>query len=116
MEAFKDFLHHIIGICTIPLADVIHMMADVPVEAPPVVVNQLHSKEHVSVENELIAHASHAHVLFKEDNSMTYYHFEEAMHGMTYAASIKLFQRSKDRQGAWFALTTQYARKDKCEA
>ena len=38
------------------------------------------------------------------------------MHGMTYAASINLFQRCKDGQSAWFALTTQYAGKDKWEA
>ena len=64
----------------------------------------------------MIAHALHAHALFKEDNSTTYDHFEEAMHGMTYAASIKLFQRCKDGRGACFALTTQYAGEDKWEA
>ena len=35
------------------------MIPDVPVQAPPLVVNQLHSEEHGLVENELIAHASH---------------------------------------------------------
>ena len=64
--------------------------------APPLVTNQLHSKEHRLVENELIAHASHAHALFKEDNSTMYYHLEEAMHGTTYAASLKPIQRHKD--------------------
>ena len=35
------------------------MIPDVPVQAPPLVVNQLHSEEHGLLENELIAHASH---------------------------------------------------------
>ena len=81
---------------TNPLAYVIQMMVDVLAQAPPLVTNQLHSEEHGSVESKLIAHASHAHALFREDNSMTYYHLDEATHGMTYDTSIKLFQRCKD--------------------
>ena len=38
------------------------------------------------------------------------------MHGTTYAASMKPFQRRKDGHGAWIALTMQYAGKDKWES
>ena len=41
---------------------------------------------------------------------------EEATQGTQYAASIKPFQRTKDGNGAWKALTSQYAGKDKWEA
>ena len=95
MEAFQDFLHCVISVCTIPLAYVICMMADVPVQAPPLDANQPHSEEHRSVENELIAHASHRHVLFKEDNSTTYYHLEEAMCSTTYGMSIECFKGTR---------------------
>jgi hypothetical protein len=65
---------------------------------------------------ELIARASHGHPLFREDNSAMYYKIEEATRGTPYAASIKPFQRTKNGRGAWFALSSQYAGKDKWEA
>ena len=60
--------------------------------------------------------AAHTHALFRDDNSVVYYHLEEATRGTSYAASIKPFQRGKDGRGAWKALTSQYAGKDKWEA
>ena len=74
--------------------------------------NQPHSTEHGSVEGELVARAAHTHALFRDDNSVEYYHLEEATRGTSYAA----FQRGIDRRGAWKALTSQYAGKDKWEA
>ena len=68
------------------------------------------------MESELIARASHTHALFRDDNSVVYYHLEEATRGTSYAASIKPFQKVKDGRGAWKALTSQYAGKDKWEA
>ena len=68
------------------------------------------------MEGELIARASHTHALFRDDNSVVYSHLEEATRGTSYTASIKPFQRGKDGRGAWKALTSQYAGKDKCEA
>ena len=53
---------------------------------------------------------------FRDDNSVVYYHLEEATRGTSYAASIKPFQRGKDGRGAWKALTSPYAGKDKWEA
>ena len=46
---------------------------------------------------------------------MVYDHLEEATRGTSYAASIKPFQKVKDRRGAWKSLTSQYAGKDKFE-
>ena len=72
--------------------------------------------EHGSVEQELVAHASHMHALFREDNSDVYYKLEEATRGTPYAASIKPFQRAKQGREAWLAITGQYAGKDKWAA
>ena len=47
---------------------------------------------------------------------MVYYHLEKATRGTSYAASIKPFTRAKDGRGAWKALPSQYAGKDKWEA
>ena len=47
---------------------------------------------------------------------MVYYHLEGAIRGTSYAAEIKPFQSGKDGRGAWKALTSQYAGKDKWEA
>ena len=100
----------------IPLAYVIRTDPQVPGIAPTLSPNQPHSTEHGSVEEELIARASHTHALFRDDNSVVYYHLEKATRGTSYAASIKPFTRAKDGRGAWKALTSQYAGKDKWEA
>ena len=94
----------------IPLAYVIQIDPQVPGPAPTLAPNQPHSTEHGSVEGELIVRASHTHALFRDDNSVVYYHLEEATRGTSYAASIKPFQRGKDGRGAWKALTSQYCR------
>ena len=115
-ESFQDFLNRVIGARMIPLAYVIRINLQVPGPAPTLAPNQPHSTEHGSVKGELIARASHTHALFRDDNSVVYYHLEEATRGTSYAASIKLFQKGKDGRGAWKALTSQYAGKDKWEA
>ena len=84
--------------------------------APPLAPGQPHSIEHGSVEAELIARASHTHALFRNGNSDLYFLLEEAMRGTSYAASIRPFQRNRDGEAAWKALTSQYAGKDKWEA
>ena len=115
-EAFQDFLNRVIGARMIPLAYVIRIDPQVPGIAPPLAANQPHSTEHGSVEGELMTWAAYTHALFRDDNSVVYYHLEEAIRGISYAASIKPFQRGKDGRGAWKALTSQYAGKDKWEA
>ena len=115
-EAFQDFLNRVIGARIIPLVYVIRIDPQVPGLAPPLAANQPHSTEHGSVEGVLIARAAHTHALFRDDNSVVYYHLEQATSGNSYAASIKPFQRGKDGRGAWKALTSQYAGKDKWEA
>ena len=68
------------------------------------------------MEAKLIARASRTHALFHNNNSDLYFLLEEATRGTQYAASIKPFQRHRDGNGAWNALTSQYTGKDKWEA
>ena len=82
----------------------------------PLAPGQPHSIEHESVEAELIARVLHTHALFWNDNSDFYFLLEEATQSTPYAASIKPFQRNRDGKGAWKALTSQYAGKNKWEA
>ena len=76
----------------IPLAFVTRAVVEVLAAVPALENNRPHSEEHGSVENKLIARASHKHELFCEDNAKVYYHLEEASRGTSYAASIKPFQ------------------------
>ena len=108
-EVFQDFLHRVIRVRMIPLAYVTRADAEVLAVVPALENNRPHSEECGSVENELIARASHEHELFREDNAKVYYHLEEATHGTSNEASIKPFQRYKNGSGAWVALTNQYA-------
>jgi hypothetical protein len=114
-EAFRDYLHRLIGVRTIPLAYVIRPEATVPTIGGQA-NGTPHSTEHGAVETELIARASHAHALFREDNSAVYYKLEEATRATSYAASIKPYQRTKNGREAWLALSNQYAGRDKWEA
>ena len=98
-EAFQNFLNRVIGARMIPLAYVIRIDPQVPGPAPTLAPNQPHSTETGSVEGELIARASHTHALFRDDNSVVYYHMEEATRGTSYAASIKPFPRGKEGRG-----------------
>ena len=111
-----NFLNRVIGARMIPLPYEIQIDPQVPGNAPPLAANQPHSTDHGSVDGELVARAAHTHALFRDDNSVAYYHLEEATRGTSYAASIKLFQIGEDGKGAWKALTSQYAGKDKWEA
>lgn len=114
-EAFRDYLHRMIGVRTIPLAYIIRPTVVVPAIGL-IAAGTPHSAEHEAIENELIARASHGHPLYREDNSTVYYKLEEATRATSYAASIKPFQRTKNGREAWLALTSQYAGKDKWEA
>jgi hypothetical protein len=114
-EAFEDYLHRNIGSRHIPLAYVVRTTATVP-PPPTLQAGQPFSTEHGSVEEELTARASHTHPLYQDDNAEVYYKIEEATRGMSYAASIKPFQRRKDGRGAYDAMLTQYAGEDKWRA
>ena len=103
-EAFQDFLHSMIGARMIPLAYAIQIDPQVKAIAPTLAPTLPHSTEHGSVESEVIARASYTHALFRDGNSVVYYHLEEATRGTSYAASIKPFQKVKDGRGACIIL------------
>jgi hypothetical protein len=115
-EAFQDFLSRVVGKRLIPLIYVIRDDVNVPALAPPLMQNQPHSAAHGSVEMELVARASHGHALYRDDNAQVYYHIETSVRGTQYASSIKPYQRGKDGRGAWLAIVSQYAGRDKWEA
>ena len=115
-EAFMDFLHRVVGARAIPLSYVIRPDEVVPVACPALARDQPFSTEHGSVEEELIARASHGHALFRSDNKQVYHFLEEATRGTIYAPSLKPFQRPKNGRGAWLALVAQYAGEDKWRA
>ena len=79
----------------IPLAYVIQIDPQVPGNAPPLAVNQPHSTEHGSVEGELVARAAHTHALFRDDNSVVYYHLEEATGEPPMQHQSSLFKEEK---------------------
>ena len=114
-EAFDDYLHRIVGVRNIPLAYVTRSSVDVPAACPDLENNKPHSAQFGSVEGDLVARASHAHPLYRDDNAKVYYDLEEATRSTPYAASIKPFQRAKNGRGALESLRRQYAGVDKWE-
>ena len=83
----------------IPLASVIQIDSQVPGNAPPLAVNQPHSTEHGSVEGELLARAAHTHALYRGDNSLVYYHLEEATRGTPMQHQSNLFKEERMEGG-----------------
>ena len=98
-EAFQDFLNRVIGAWMIPLAYVIRIDPQVPGLAPPLAPNQPHSTEHESVEGELIARASHTHALFRDDNSVVYYHLKKLPGEPPMQHQASLFREEKMEGG-----------------
>jgi len=115
-EAFTDFLHRVVGIRMIPLAYVVRENVATARPLPPLAQDSPHSEDHGSIEEEMVEFASHTHWLFRNDSSSVYYHLEEAVRSTSYASSIKPYQRKKDGRGAWLAIVSQYAGKDKWDS
>ena len=113
VESFTDHLNRCIGVRKVPLSYVIRSSAAADPVCPPLKTDQPYSDEHGSVEEDMIARASHASGLFKSDNATVYYKIEEATRTTTYAASIAPFQRAKNGRAAFLALQAQYAGDDK---
>jgi hypothetical protein len=114
-EAFRDYPHRVIGVCTTPLACVIRPEANAPpigTQAP----GTPHSTEHKLIETELIARGSHVHPLFREDNLTVHHKLEEVTRATSCSALIKPSQRAKNGRDAWLALSNQHAGNDKWEA
>ena len=61
----------------IPLAYTIREDVAVTGIAPPLLQHLPHLELHGSVEAELVARASHAHALYRDDNSAVYYKLEK---------------------------------------
>ena len=116
VEAFEDHLHRCVGVRCVPLSYDIRLVVVPPVPISGLAPNQAYSLEHGSLEEDLIARASHNHGLYKDDNKEVYFKLEEATRSTTYADTIKPHQLSKDGRAAFEALKAQYAGVDKWEA
>ena len=115
VESFRDYLQRCIGVRNIPLVYVIRPDVAVPNPITGQAPNQPYTDEHGSIEEDLIARASHTHGLYKDDNASVYYRLEEATRSTPYADTIKPFQRCKDGRAAFESLSNQYAGVDKWE-
>ena len=116
VEAFVDHLHRCTGTRFIPLAYVIRDAVEVDPVCPPLKEHQPYTELYGSVEEDMIARASHNAGLFSNDNASVYYKLEEATRSTTYAASIAPFQKKKNGRDAFLALVAQYAGNDKWDS
>eukprot|EP00957_Ditylum_brightwellii_P184188 14029473-Ditylum_brightwellii.AAC.1 len=92
VDVFDYFLSRKIGVCTIPLS---HVTRETALALRPASVNRENfpqGEEFESIDEELVAQASHTYPLYCEDNAQVYYCLEEAVWGTQYASTLKLFQ------------------------
>ena len=80
---------------------------------PPLLLNHSHSVEAGSIQSEMTTRLSHYHPLFLNYNTLFYGILEESVRGTINEATIKLFNRTHGRRGAYKALMAQNAGKDK---
>ena len=71
---------------------------------PPLTPNSHYSEEHSSVEDELVAHVSCDNPLLKDNNAKVCYYLEEATRSTQHEASIKLYQKKKNRRDVCLSL------------
>eukprot|EP00957_Ditylum_brightwellii_P031810 2411933-Ditylum_brightwellii.AAC.1 len=93
VDAFDNFLSRKIGVRTTPLS---YVTRETALALRPASVNREslpHGEGFVSIEEELVAQASHTHSLYREDNAQVYYCLEDAVRGTQYASTLKSFQQ-----------------------
>ena len=73
LELFKDHLTRVIGEQNIPLSYLIRKNDLAAVIVPPLAADKAYSTEHGSVEEELVARATHTDTLYREDNELLYH-------------------------------------------
>jgi len=113
LDYFKMHCKNIIGARGVPIFYVMRSKVMVAMPPPPLVIDQLYSEQHGSLEDELIARASHTHALYKSDNQDVHQLVERAIRDSgAYAATIAPFARTKNGRDAAMAMESQHAGKD----
>ena len=97
---------------TITLTYVIRYEVSVPVIRTTLEAGHTNYMYHRSLEDGQTSRDVHTHPLCRCDNDDVYYKLEESTRITAYADYIKQFQRVKEGQSEWLALTIQYGRDD----
>ena len=90
-EAFRDHIFRCVGSHHISLAYVVRDSETVPWLCPPLKGDQPYSKEHGSIDDDLITRATYANVLYRDNNADVYFKLEEATRRTPFYDSIKPF-------------------------
>ena len=126
-ESMTHYLFNTFGVRKIPLTYIIRDSAVVAPEAPPAgdiadpditydpLVRDSAYGNSGTVLGDLIARASHTHVLYKTDNAQLYSLIEQAARNSSFLSTIKSFEKRKDGRGAWLALITAHVGDSKWE-
>ena len=113
LESFKMHCRNIIGALGMLIYYIMIPNVVVAMTAPPLTIDQPCSKEHGSLEDELIAQSSHTHALYKSDNQDVHQLAERAIReNWDYVAMIAPFVQTKNGRDATMAMASQYAGKD----
>ena len=96
IEVFKDHLTRVVGERNIPLLYLIREKDVAALIVPPLAADKAYSIDHGSIEEELVARATHNDTLYREDNNSLYHMLEEGVRNIPCAASLKPFMRGKD--------------------
>ena len=116
-ESFTDYLAEAVGCRCIPLAYVIRQLEVInAADRAALAHNKPHTNVNGSVAADMITYTTHDHPLFTDNNRQVYFDLVKTLHGTVYASSLKPYQKTKDRKGAFNAVVTQYTGIDKWDS
>ena len=106
-EAFDHYLKRVHGSRSVPLTYLTRKDVAVPNTLPVLLQGLPYSAEYGSIEDELVALASHTHARYRIDNATLYHKLTEATQSTVYSASISPFEATQDGRGAYLAIMSQ---------
>ena len=112
-DSIRVYASQVYGSSKSTLEYLIREKNSVEMPHPGLAAGQPHSDEAGSIQGEQDLRLSHTHPLYRDDKKSLFAVLEVALHGTTFEASIKPFQRTGNGHGAYEALISQHAGKDK---
>ena len=116
IESFKLYCRAVIGARGIPIIYLLRETEVVDPNPPALAAGEPHSDTHGSVEDELIARASHSHALCKVDLGTLFDALETALRSSSLMPTISPHRKGRQGKVAFFAVVSQHAGRDVWEA
>lgn len=115
-DSFKVHVRKVYGAREATLEYMIRKEVAVVMPHPGLLADHPHSEAAKSIQGEQANRLSHTHPLYQRDNDQLYSMLEAATRSTTFEATIKPFRLTHNGRGAYLALISQHAGRDKWDS